>query len=94
MQTTKGMRWPENIEHVVIDDKTYSEIFKFYNNVGKKYINTYGREEINKLIRNNFYPITKLDNTKLLSDPILDIYPVTLISSVQRLTVNGPVSVK
>ena len=66
------MRWPENIENIFIEDKTYSEIFKFYQNVSKKYTNIYSRDEINKLIKNSFSPITQLKNNKLIADPLLD----------------------
>lgn len=66
------MRWPENIENIFIEDKTYTEIFKFYQNVSKKYTNIYSRDEINKLIKNSFSPITQLKNSKLITDPLLD----------------------
>lgn len=65
------MRWPENIEFE-IEYKVYDEISKFYHNVGYKYINTYGREEINKLIENKFAPLLHVSKNKLLSDPFLD----------------------
>lgn len=66
------MRWPVNIDNIDIEDRTYSAIFKFYNNVGKKFINAYSREDINKLIEKKFLPITKLDKTRLISDPGLN----------------------
>lgn len=65
------MRWPENIEFT-IGYKVYNEISKFYNNVGYKYINTYGREEINNLIENKFAPLLNVNKNKLISDPFLD----------------------
>lgn len=65
------MRWPENIEFT-IGYKVYNEISKFYNNVGYKYLNTYGREEINNLIENKFAPLLNVNKNKLISDPFLD----------------------
>ena len=65
------MRWPGNYK-IEIKHEVYAKISKFYDNVGRKYINSYGYEEIDKLIKNNIRQIRNINHTKLLSDPILD----------------------
>lgn len=65
------MRWPENYK-IKIKNKALAAIASFYKNVGKKNVNSYGEEEIQKLIRNNIKSISKISHTNLISDPILD----------------------
>ena len=65
------MHLPENFK-LKVKNNVFKEISTFYKNVGLNYHNSYGREEIKKLILTNLKKPERIDNTNLISDPILD----------------------
>lgn len=68
---TNDMRWPENIK-LKVKQKVLKEISRFYENVGLKYNNIYGREEIRKLILENLKKPNQINHSKFLTDPVLE----------------------
>ena len=65
------MRWPEDYK-IQVNQKVLSTIAQFYKNMGRKHVNSYGYEEIDKLIMSNIHKIRYINHTKQLSDPLLD----------------------
>lgn len=56
------MHWPGNIK-LKVKQKVLMEISKFYENVGLKFKNSYGREEIKKLILDNLNKPGKINQS-------------------------------
>lgn len=65
------MRWPVNYK-LIIKQSALDKIAQFYKSMGQKYMNTYGFEEIDKVIRNNIQSMRLINNNKLLSEPMLE----------------------